>query len=165
MKKIIFLFAIISIGLSSCKKEQVTPADLVKPNQNTANSAKSLHCSPWEDVAANDAVNDLNAVALCNSSTCDGIQTFFHINGTIVRDSGGNIGNYDPLLVTIADQNYIWSYAVNWGIAHTPGGHSLSRITFHTQITAIPGTSILTCTFTFDVVYIHCSGGGSGGKN
>nr|WP_294859992.1 hypothetical protein [uncultured Fluviicola sp.] len=147
--------------LSGCNKDHVSS---VKPHKTTDNS-KRLHCSPWEDVAANDAVNDLNTVALCNSSTCDGTQTFFHINGTIVRDSGGNIGYYDPLLVTVADQNYIWSYAVSWGIAHTPTGYSLSQITFHTQTTTVPGTSILISTFTFDVVYIHCSGGGGGGES
>jgi hypothetical protein len=166
MKKIIFLFAIISIGLSSCKKEQVTPADLVKPNQNTANSAKSLHCSPWEDVAdAAAAAVDLNQVGVCNTSVCSsGTPTYFNLNNKIVKNaSGATVYFLHLATVTIADQNAIWSNAVTQAIAATPTGYSLSNI--HNFRTEAAGGPILMYLMRFDITYIKCTGGGGGGES
>lgn len=163
MKKIIFLFAIISVGFSSCKKEQVTPADSVKPNQNTENFAKSLHCSPWEDVAdAVAAAVDLNQVGVCNTSACSsGTTTYFYINNKIVKDSSGATWHFLPFsTVTIADQNAIWSDAVTQAIAATPTGFSLSSI--HNFRTASGGGPIITYIMKFDITYIKCTGGGGG---
>lgn len=141
--------------LSGCNKQPVDPN--VKPH--TTDNSKRIHCSPWEDVAASDALNDLNQVAACNSSTCEGTPYYYHINGISVS------GFYDPFLVTVADQNYIWSSAVSYGTSHGPSGYSLSQITFHTSTTTIPGTNILANVFTFDVVYVQCTGGGGGGND
>ncbi len=166
MKKIIFLFAIISVAVTSCKKEQLTPVDPVKPNQSTGNSAKSLHCTPWEDVAdAAAAAVDLNQVGLCNTSACSiGTTTYFYINNKVVRNSSGTTWYFLPFsTVAIADQNAIWSDAVTQAIAATPTGFSLSSI--HNFRTASGGGPLITYIMKFDITYIKCTGGGGGGES
>ncbi|WP_300665621.1 hypothetical protein [Fluviicola sp.] len=164
MKKIIFLFAIISIGLSSCKKEQITP----EPSKKTVQTSdtKGLHCAPWRDAADADAAAiDLNAVGICNTSLCSGgTTTYSYSNNMIVRDGSGAIVYFLAFTpVTIADQNAIWSNAVSQAITNTPVGFSLSSIhNFRTEVASGP---FLVYRMRFDITYIKCTGGGGGGES
>lgn len=163
MKKIIFLSLIISAGFLSCKKEPIAPANSGKPQKNTENVSKGLHCTPWRDVADIDAVvADLNTIGVCNTSLCSGATTAYSYSPSlIVRDGSGAIVYFLPLtLVTIADQNAIWSNAVSQAITNTPTGFSLSSISnFRTELV---GGLFDVYRIRFDVTYIKCAGGGGG---
>lgn len=166
MNRIIFVSAIIGLSLFSCKKEQITPEASQKTAKSSGSDTKSLHCTPWRTAADPDAAAiDLNAVGVCNTSTCSsGTPTYFYINNKIVKDSSGSTWYFLPLsTVSIADQNAIWSDAVNQAIASTPTGYSLSSI--HNFRTEAVGGPLLMYLMRFDVTYIRCTGGGGGGEN
>lgn len=163
MKKIIFLSLIISAGFLSCKKEPITPANSGKPRKNTESVSKGLHCTPWRDAADVDAaVADLNTIGICNTSLCSGATTAYsYSNNLIVRDVAGSIVYLPALtMLTIADQNAIWSNCVSQAITNTPTGYNLSSISnFRTEVAGGP---FLVYRIRFDVTYIKCAGGGGG---
>lgn len=167
MNRIIFLSAVIAIVLGSCKKEEVKPAfkESIKATKTPeTNSEKVNHCVPWRDVAdVFDAASDLNALVVCNTSTCSNGATanFYPTNNKTVNDTGGSqmLFPYTPATVTIADQNYIWSNALNQAIASAAAGYSVSYIyNFRPELVVIYGFSFYV--MKFDIVYVKCGNGG-----
>ena len=150
----------------SCEKEQLTSTGTtVKPSKPTG-TEKRIHCAPWRDaVDIAQAVSDLNEVALCNTASCSNgmTSTIWPMNNNVVKNPDGST-MYLDFSPTIADQNAIWSYAVNWGTTHTPSGFFMHSISFYSGTVSGPGGLILNV-MKFNVTYRQCASGGGGGES
>lgn len=137
-------------------------ASNTKPVKNPEVMNKTLYCSPWRDAAdAPAAATDLNQIGVCNASICGrGTTTHgYSTNIHIVKNSSGSNWLFTPgTVVTIANQNAIWSNAMSQAIAATPGGFTVSRLyNFRAEMVGFPYFNYC---IKFDIEYIKCTTGG-----
>jgi hypothetical protein len=139
-----------------CQKE-TTPSTPVKP---TAETTKTLHCTPYRDVYGYTALcSELNSFSVCNSTNCTGSSVTTSSTNTHLQDPGGTdyLVSVDGL-VTATQQSEIMSQASSWATANLPSGYFVSAISYQPTSPGLTNGVNLTIV----VTYRQCTGGGGG---
>jgi hypothetical protein len=159
MKKIIVASLLLMPLFWGCQKETLLSKPVKAP---AAETAKTLHCSPWREVYGYNAlISELNAFAVCNTTACSGNSVTSSATSGVLNDPNG-----DPYLfsgdeeITIAKQSEIMGQASIWAAAYMPaGGYFVSGITYQVPpgeyLSNAVGIGII-------VTYRKCTGGGGG---
>lgn len=160
MKKIIFVSAIVGLSLFACKKDQAAAAG-TKATKSSEASSKTLRCSPWQDEAdMQTAIDDLNSIVPCNTSTCRNGSPLHTEGPTTVVVQNSSFTDLEIPVTSAGDlatQNYIWNWAVNTAInyPHSTGftlsGVNNFRLVFHSAPRRISWYTV-----EFGITFIQC---------